>query len=138
MTSTEKTELTVQAEVNPTEDPEKVKVAIFRLFGEIPLDIIDGTGGKAIFGRTQKAEALSKFHDLLRRERILDAARKVLSRGRQGKSVRFYLNKQVAYVGHVSFSEPVGESPLGPIYVEIICNDAQKMIDWLVPKTFNR
>jgi predicted RNA binding protein with dsRBD fold (UPF0201 family) len=76
-----------------------------------------------------------RFYDLLRRERILDAARKVLFRGIQGKKIVFYLNKQVAYVGHISFSQPYGESPLGPIRVEIQCDDPQSLIDWLTPKT---
>ena len=80
-------------------------------------------------------ESLRKFHDLLRREMILDAARAVLLRGLQGNTITFHLNKQVAYVGHISFSQPVGESPLGPIRVEIRCDDPRGLIDWLAPKT---
>lgn len=47
-----------------------------------------------------------------------------------GRIVTF-LNKQVAFAGHVSFCEPVGESPLGPIRVEIESEDLIGMIDWL-------
>jgi len=38
-------------------------------------------------------------------------------------------------VGHISFSEPVGESPLGPIRVEVRCEDPRELINWLAPKT---
>ena len=69
------------------------------------------------------------------REQILDAARKVLFNGIQGNTVCFYLNKQVAYVGHISFSQSVGESPLGPIRVEIESDNPHAVIDWLAPKT---
>jgi len=78
---------------------------------------------------------LTKLYNLLRRERIRDAARAVLFGGMSERTIVFYLNKQVAYVGHVSFSQPVGESPLGPIRVEIECDNPREIIDWLAPKT---
>jgi predicted RNA binding protein with dsRBD fold (UPF0201 family) len=80
-------------------------------------------------------DTLTKLYNLLRRERIRDAARGVLYEGLSEKSIIFYLNKQVAYVGHVSFSKPVGESPLGPIKVEIQCDKPRELIDWLAPRT---
>jgi len=123
--------LLVQAEVNPTEDPEKVITAINRVFGELELEVEE----ELITGKGEGLEPLRKFHDLLRREMILDAARAVLLRGLRGNTITFHLNKQVAYVGHISFSQPVGESPLGPIRVEIICDDPRGLIDWLAPKT---
>jgi predicted RNA binding protein with dsRBD fold (UPF0201 family) len=49
-------------------------------------------------------------------------------------SVTFYLNKQVAYAGHVSFSQQTAESPLGPINVKISCGNLQKLVDWLAPR----
>jgi len=124
-------ELLVQAEVNPTEDPEKVITAINRVFGELELEVEEGL----ITGKGEGLESLRKFHVLLRREMILDAARVVLFRGLRGNTITFHLNKQVAYVGHISFSQPVGESPLGPIRVEIRCDDPRGLIDWLAPKT---
>jgi hypothetical protein len=80
-------------------------------------------------------EGLTKLYNLLRRERIRDAARGVLFKGFNGTSITFYLNKQVAYAGHISFCEPVAESPLGPIKVEIKCEKPRELIDWLAPKT---
>ena len=127
--------LRVSVDVNPTEDPGKVQVAVEKMFGEIPLRIVTEEGRSRLTGEFEGREALLRFHDLLHREQILDAARGVLLKGIQGNTICFYLNKQVAYVGHVSFSQSVGESPLGPIRVEIESDNPRAVIDWLAPKT---
>jgi len=124
----------VEVEVNPTEDPDKVKVSVYKVLGGLELKVIEDGDQKTLVGEAEGLEALSTFRELLRRERIRDAARTVLFRGLQGNSIIFYLNKQVAYVGHVSFSQPVGESPLGPIKVEIQCDEPQRLIDWVASK----
>jgi hypothetical protein len=88
-----------------------------------------------LVGESEGQKALLRFYNLLRREQILDAARKVLFGGVMGNVICFYLNKQVAYVGHISFSQSDGESPLGPIRVEIETDNPRAVIDWLAPKT---
>ncbi|MCK5563505.1 hypothetical protein KAI30_04965, partial [Candidatus Bathyarchaeota archaeon] len=85
--------------------------------------------------KTEGMEGLAKLYNLLRRERIRDAARRVLFKGLRGSSITFYLNKQVAYAGHISFCQPVAESPLGPIKVQITCDKPKELIEWLAPKT---
>ncbi|MEM2564847.1 MAG: RNA-binding domain-containing protein [Candidatus Bathyarchaeia archaeon] len=131
-------EVRVEVEVNPTEDENKVRVAVQRVLGDISLELIEENEHKRFVGKAKGLEALTKFYDLLRRERILDAARTVLLKGVQERKIIFYLNKQVAYVGHISFSQPYGESPLGPIRVEIECDEPQNLIDWLTPKTTSK
>ncbi|MEM2342130.1 MAG: RNA-binding domain-containing protein [Candidatus Bathyarchaeia archaeon] len=128
-------EVKVEAEVNPTEDADKVRVAIQKVLGNISLELIEEGDYRRLVGKAEELEALTRFYDLLRRERILDAARTVLLKGVQDNKIVFYLNKQAAYMGHISFSEPYGESPLGPIRVEIQCDDPQGLINWLTPKT---
>jgi len=122
-------------DLNPTEDPNKVKVAVEKMLGGIPLRIVRDEDREQVIGKSEGCEALLRFHDLLRREQILDAARRVLFKGIRGNTICFYLNRQVAYAGHVSFSQSAGESPLGPIYVEIESDDPRAVIDWLAPKT---
>ena len=75
--------------------------------------------------------SLENFRFILHRDRIRAAARAVLSRGVDANRILVFLNKQVAHVGHVSFCEPVGESPLGPIRLQVDCDDPQQVIDWL-------
>jgi len=125
----------VEADINPTENEDKVKRAIENIFGSLELEIEPQRQGSLLVGRGRGIDALTKLFNLLRRERIRDAARGALYEGLSGKSIIFYLNKQVAYVGHVSFSKPVAESPLGPIKVEIECDNPRELIEWLAPRT---
>ncbi len=125
----------VEAEVNPTEDPEKVLTALNRVFGYLNYERRSEGDRVFIYGRGSGLSALQRFHDLLRREQILDAARTVMFRGLRDNVITFYLNKQVAFVGHISFSQPERESPLGPIKVKISCDNPRELIEWLTPKT---
>jgi hypothetical protein len=125
----------IETDINPTEDAEKVRLAVENIFGAVEFEVRKGKYGAALAAKTIGTQGLTKFYNLLRRERIRDAARSVLLKGIDGKSVTFYLNKQVAYAGHVSFSEQAGESPLGPIKVEITCDNPKELIDWLALRT---
>ncbi len=131
----DKISVQAEADINPTENEDKVKRALENMFGSLELDFKDQKQGRLLIGKGKGVEALTKLYNLLRRERIRDAARAILYDGLSGKSIVFYLNKQVAYVGHVSFSNPVGESPLGPIRVEIQSDDPRELIEWLAPRT---
>jgi predicted RNA binding protein with dsRBD fold (UPF0201 family) len=124
----------VEVEVNPTEDLEKVKQAVENIFGTITFKVKTRTWGQLLIAKTKGTEGLTKLKDILARERIRAAARKVLRAGTDENSVTFYLNKQVAYAGHISFSQKTAESPLGPITVQISCSNPQEVIEWLTPK----
>lgn len=125
----------VEADINPTEDPEKVKRSIQNILGNAEFEVRPQRRGSLLVAQTKGIDGLTKFQNLLRRERIRDATRGVLFQGLSGKSIVFYLNKQVAYVGHISFSQPTAESPLGPIKVQIHCDNPRELIEWLAPKT---
>lgn len=128
-------EVHVEVEINHTEELEKVEKAIENVFGSVEFEVETKGWGSLLMARTNGISGLTKLHNLLRRERIRDAARGVLFDGLDEKSIVFYLNKQVAYAGHISFSKPVGESPLGPIKVQIRCDRPRDIIEWLAPKT---
>lgn len=125
----------VEAEVKATEDEEKVKQAILNIFEPESISIEKRFGRKYIIAKSENIESLRKLHSLLRRERILDAARKMMRRFSTQNQVIFFLNKQVAYVGHLSFCLPERESPLGPIRFEITCDNVKDVINWLAPPT---
>jgi len=124
----------IEVEINPTEDSEKVKRAVENVFGQVDFKIKPQQRGSLLTADAKGLEGLTKLQNLLRRERIRAAARTVLFEGLQGNSITFYLNKQVAFVGHISFSKPVAESPLGPIKIEIHCDNPRELIDWLTPR----
>ena len=124
----------VEVEINPTEDLEKVKEAVENIFGTVTFKVKSRTWGQLLIAKTKGTEGLIKLKNILARERIRAAARKVLRSGMDDNSVSFYLNKQVAYAGHISFSQKTAESPLGPISVQIRCSNPQELIEWLTPK----
>jgi predicted RNA binding protein with dsRBD fold (UPF0201 family) len=125
----------VEVEVNPTEDSAKVKQAVENVFGSLMLEEKRQHGRILLTGQARGLNNLTHFGSLLRRERIRAAARTVLRQGRRGNMISFFLNKQVAHAGHVSFCEPLAESPLGPIKVEVETDNPLRLIDLLAPRT---
>jgi predicted RNA binding protein with dsRBD fold (UPF0201 family) len=125
----------VETEINLTEDEEKVKRAVANIFENMPTEIKPSFKGSLLYGEAEGRESLGKFRSLLSLDRIRDAARRALFGGIRDRSICFCLNKQVAFVGHVSFCEEVGESPLGPLKVTIECEDPPLLIDWLAART---
>ena len=125
----------VETEINLTESEKKVKMAVANLFGNICTEIVPSYKGSILKTESKGQEVLIKLRNLLRSDRIRDAARKALFKGTRAQTIGFCLNKQVAFAGHVSFSEEVAESPLGPIRVTIECKIPRQLIDWLAPQT---
>lgn len=121
--------LRVEVEIRPTEDRAKVETAVKKIFPALQLNM----AGDLLVGESTEVEALDRFHQLLRLQMILDSARSVMQRGLHGNVLRFMLNKQVATVGKVSFTD--GESPLGPIVVTLEAPDIERLIDYLAPRT---
>lgn len=136
----EKANVYVEAEINPTEAEDKVKKAVENIFGNMPLQtkLQPLHRGDLVSAESNGVEALTKLYNLLRRERIRDAARKVFFEGLNEDTISFYLNKQAAYAGHVSFSQEVAESPLGPIKVKITYENPRELIHWLTSKENQR
>lgn len=116
----------ISTPVFPSEDQDRVRIAILKLFPGIILDFKEGY----YIGET---EDLDTFYEQIRRQRILDTTRSVLMKGVSGNTITFRLNKQVAYVGKVSFIE--GESVLGAITVYVNDVDVLSFIDRLAPET---
>lgn len=125
----------VETEINPTEDEEKVRQAINNVLGNAAITIKEAYPGSSLTAEAEGQDALIKLRNLLRNDRIRDAARRLLFKSTRGNTISFYLNKQVAFAGHVSFSEETSESSLGPIKFTIQTDDAQKLIEWLAEKT---
>ena len=124
----------VEVDINPTEDLEKIKQAVENIFGAVTFKVKSRKWGQLLIAKNRGPEGLTKLSNLLNREQILAAARKVFRRGMNEKSLVFYLNKQVAYAGHISFSQKTAESPLGSINVQIRYDNPRKLIDWLAPR----
>jgi len=128
--------LRAEAEVRPTEDVEKVKKALLNIVEVKDVRHVRSTDGYSfLICESRSITALSRLYELLRQQRILDTARRILQMQRQGNTISIKLHKQSAYAGHVSFVTYDDESPLGPITVTIVSDKIDEIIDWLAPKT---
>lgn len=121
----------VEAEVHPTESEEKVRQAVENVFGPMRFETKPLHKGTLLLAEAEGREALAKFRNLLQREHVRAAARTVLLHGQETRSIRFCLNKQVAFAGHISFSGEEAESPLGPLKVKIGTEDPRETIEYL-------
>jgi uncharacterized protein len=121
-------EVTICSSVRPTERLEKVVAAIENIFPGLIMDIradrIEGYNGP---------DSLKTLHELLRKQEILDTARRVMLRGLVGNATAFQLSKQAALMGFVSF--PPEEEALGSLHVQI--TGGEGVINWLAPETEN-
>ena len=125
----------VEAEINPTENEEKVRAAVTNFLGNASITIKPSGKTDTLTAEAKGQDSLFKLRNILRSDKIRDAARKALFHSIRGNSLSFCLNKQVAFAGHVSFSEETAESPLGPIHVTIETDSPQQLIEWLAEKT---
>jgi len=120
---------TLRVECFPTEDPSKVMKALLNIFPDSEIEECET-------GLVARTGSSTRLKELLRKTRILDTAREVLNRGRQGNRTFFRINKQVALIGKISFVE--GETPLGSIEVMLESEDLDEAIDEIAPRTVNR
>ena len=125
----------VETEINPTEAEEKVENAVSNILSGASAEVKQSYKGSMLFATAEGRESLVKLRNLLSSDRIRDAARKVFFGGLKGNAVRFCLNKQVAFAGHISFCGETGESPLGPIKVTVECDHPEQLIDWVASRT---
>ena len=119
-------EIVIRAPLFPTEDAEKVKWAILNIFPDATLSIVD----EHLVGR---AKSLERFAEILRDNKIRDAARSQILHGNQGGEAVFWLNKQVAAVGKVNFTDK--NVVLGAIEVHFIDNDIESLVDSIAPSS---
>ena len=125
----------VETEINPTESEDNVKAAVNNFLDNATITIKPSIKGSTLTAVAKGQTSLLKLRNLLRSDRIRDASRRQLFKSIRGNMITFCLNKQVAFAGHVSFSQETAESPLGPIRINIETDNPEQLIDWLAEKT---
>ena len=115
----------INAELNPTEDQEKVANAIVKIFGDIELDVSDDR----ITGELVGLIPLSTFRSRIASDKIKVTLGNVFRRWYEDDRLSFGLNRQAAHAGHVSINLQ-NEDPMGPIQVTIE-DDIDEVITFL-------
>ena len=120
----QKTTIQIFCEINPSEDPEKVKLAINNIFPDLTLEITDTD----ITGKSNNIQILSQISKSIHENNIKKTYQRILKNNSNGDSSWFYLNKQAAFVNTVSLCSEANESSLGPIKVILRSNDIEQVI----------
>ncbi len=122
-------ELKVEARVNPSESPERVKNAVANVVQCTP----EYRYGYKVVGKSFGGESLRTIYEQIRSRTAMGVLRRILLNNRADNSTWFLLNKQAAARGIVVVVDDERESPLGPVRVTISCEELDALIDWLVP-----
>ena len=121
----QKTTIQIFCEINPSEDPEKVKLAVSNIFPDLTLDITDTD----ITGKSNNIQILSQISKTIHENNIKKTYQRILKNNSNADSSWFYLNKQAAFVNTVALCSEANESSLGPIKVILRSNDIEQVID---------
>jgi len=119
---------TVTAPVNFTEEEEKVAEALLNIF---PKAVLIQKGDGKVVAHIEGSEGFERLRMIIRSRRIRNTVRALLNKGLRDNRVTFYLNKQAASVGKVSFFEEGEVMALGPITVVVETDEPKKFIEWL-------
>ncbi|HWY33247.1 MAG TPA: RNA-binding domain-containing protein [Nitrosopumilaceae archaeon] len=118
------------AAVNPSEDPEKVRLAVSHVLLDANFKYEDGS----IKATSKDLQSLAKIYDTIRSRKVTKAYRRQMRFHTHDTTTWFYLNKQAAFVDVIAICEEAEESPMGPIKIIMHSEDISKVIDWLVPE----
>ena len=119
----------IKTRVRATENPDKVVQAILNIFPDAINeegngdDGEDKAGSKGMRSLTYRSTDVGHLKKLIRDQKIRDSARSMLLNSVKGDTIRFDLNKQVAFVRKISFA--VDGAPLGPLRIKITCEDGE-------------
>ena len=121
----QKTTIQVFCQINPSEDPKKVKLAVNNVFPDMELETSDAQ----ITGKTNNFSVLSVISKSIHEKNIKNTYQRILKNNNDGESTWFYLNKQAAFVNTVALCSEANESSLGPIKVILRSNDIEQVIE---------
>jgi len=121
----QKTTIQIFCEINPSEDPEKVKLAVNNIFPDLTLEVTDTD----ITGKSNNIQILSQISKSIHENNIKKTYQRILKNNSNSDSSWFYLNKQAAFANTVALCSEANESSLGPIKVILRSNDIEQVID---------
>ena len=127
MTGNGSCKVQVSCQVNPSEDPSKVKTAILNIFPNLEISISD----ELLIGKSNDIDTLSNISESIHTKNTKNTYQRILKKNSNENSTWFYLNKQAAFVSTVALCNESDESPLGPIKVVLEGNDIESIIQTL-------
>ena len=127
MTESGSCKIQVSCQINPSEDPSKVKTAVLNIFPDLELSISD----ELLLGKSNDIGTLSNISESIHTKNTKNTYQRILKKNSDENSTWFYLNKQAAFVSTVALCSESNELPLGPIKVVLEGNDIENIIQSL-------
>lgn len=121
--------LSVDASLSPSEDPEKLALAVANVVGVQSGEVQANKDSVRFFARG--LDYLKRLKEQLRTRHVRSAAKGALYRERRGRSTMLLLNRQAAVAGVLVVCGSPEESPLGPIRLTIESDEIDAVIEWL-------
>tara|TARA_B110000014_G_C19863087_1_gene447050 strand:- start:147 stop:533 length:387 start_codon:yes stop_codon:yes gene_type:complete len=120
-----KINIQVFCEINPSEDPEKIKTSIVNLFPDLKIKVQENQ----LSGKSEDIKLLSKVLKSIKNRKTTNVLLRIMKSNMTDNSTWFYLNKQAAFVDIVALCNEADESALGPIKIILISNNIEKTIE---------
>ncbi|MFX1491244.1 MAG: RNA-binding domain-containing protein [Promethearchaeota archaeon] len=124
------------ADIKPTEDLEKVRLAFKNLCPPITIDVSKDLQNRTILtGSATGPESIATLGKKFREQRILEAVRKRFMKSIQNGVLIFWVQRQAAFMNRFHLSDENDVSGMGPIRVEIQATNLHDVIDYVAPPT---
>jgi predicted RNA binding protein with dsRBD fold (UPF0201 family) len=125
----------VEIPVKPTEDL-SILTKMLRYIIEPDEVLLEESGiERVLIAKSRCLSSLSRLRNSLRRERILDAARKSIRINEREEKIEFLIHKQALAANRISLVDSETESPLGAVRIIIYHPNPRKVLEWIAPKT---
>ena len=121
MSGTRNYSIFVSCQINPSEDPSKIKTAVFNVFPDLKVSVND----QQLIGKSNNINSLSKISESIKSKKTAKTYERILKKNISTNSTWFYLNKQAAFVDTIAICDEADESSLGPIKVVLEANDIE-------------
>jgi len=121
MSDTRNFSIFISCQINPSEDPSKIKTAVFNVFPDLKVSVND----QQLIGKSNNINSLSKISESIKNKKTAKTYERILKKNISTNSTWFYLNKQAAFVDTIAICDEADESSLGPIKVVLKANDIE-------------
>ncbi len=121
----------------PTEVSEKLHSILQNLFDidEAEIKSFKKNEEDYLSAEMEGIKGIQKLFNGLRKQRIVQSARKILFGRMDTDFVSFLLNKQALLMEKFHFCHSPDESPMGPVWVQIYSDNIERLLEYLVPET---
>ncbi len=127
-----KIKITVEAQLNRSEDPQKVEQAIKNIIGIKEISF-NKDKKEILIAEIDNQKGLNNIYEKIRSRQSAGVTRRLLFQNSTKSKTWIYFHKQAAYVNALNVCEDETNVSLGHLKLIIQSPEPEKIIDWLAP-----